>query len=142
MPVPLVFKSFVALLEVIDFQQVDIAPIAPKWRNKDRYRNKQFCLALQLGLRGDRLRQRVEADSDTTATALRTISTTFDNTLVDVRGRLDGCGSQIQDLQGGLAVCGRGLDEAALVTRCVLCPLCKTCPRYIWNLGCQSTGHS
>ncbi|MEW5298119.1 MAG: hypothetical protein WDW36_001275 [Sanguina aurantia] len=71
----------------------------------------------ELRLRGDRLRQRVEADSDTTATALRTISTTFDNTLVDVRGRLDGCGSQIQDLQGDLAVCGRGLDEAALVTR-------------------------
>ncbi|MEW5309245.1 MAG: hypothetical protein WDW38_001144 [Sanguina aurantia] len=40
----------------------------------------------ELRLRGDRLRQRVEADSDTTATALRTISTTFDNTLVDVRG--------------------------------------------------------
>lgn len=51
----------------------------------------------------DRLRQRVEADSDTTATALRTISATFDGTVADVRSRLDACTSQLGLLQRNMA---------------------------------------
>lgn len=40
----------------------------------------------QVSNRTERLRQRVEADSDTTAAALRTISATFDNTLAGGMG--------------------------------------------------------
>ncbi|KXZ50641.1 hypothetical protein GPECTOR_15g325 [Gonium pectorale] len=65
----------------------------------------------EVSSRTERLRQRVEADSDTTAAALRTISATFDNTLADVRGRLEGTATQMASLQRNLGALEQGLRE-------------------------------
>ncbi|PNH03656.1 hypothetical protein TSOC_010260 [Tetrabaena socialis] len=65
----------------------------------------------EVSSRTERLRQRVEADSDTTAAALRTISATFDNTLADVRGRLEGCSSQLATLHRNMGSCETQLRE-------------------------------
>lgn len=46
--------------------------------------------------RTERLRLRVEADSDTTAAALRTISATFDNTLAGGAGSDSGMAVMLQ----------------------------------------------
>ncbi|KAG2452969.1 hypothetical protein HYH02_002306 [Chlamydomonas schloesseri] len=67
--------------------------------------------------RTERLRQRVEADSDTTAAALRTISATFDNTLADVRGRLEGCSTQLASLHRNMGAFEQQLREVDVVYR-------------------------
>ncbi|GFR46717.1 hypothetical protein Agub_g8340 [Astrephomene gubernaculifera] len=65
----------------------------------------------EVSSRTDRLRQRVEADSDTTAAALRTISATFDNTLADVRGRLEGTSTQVATLHRNMAAFDQQLRD-------------------------------
>ncbi|GIL69541.1 hypothetical protein Vretimale_13635 [Volvox reticuliferus] len=65
----------------------------------------------EVSSRTERLRQRVEADSDTTAAALRTISATFDNTLADVRGRLENCTTQLAGLQRNVGAFDQQLRE-------------------------------
>ncbi|GLC55872.1 hypothetical protein PLESTB_001038300 [Pleodorina starrii] len=65
----------------------------------------------EVSSRTERLRQRVEADSDTTAAALRTISATFDNTLADVRGRLENCTTQVATLHRNVGNYDQSLRE-------------------------------
>ncbi|KAG2483934.1 hypothetical protein HYH03_017254 [Edaphochlamys debaryana] len=66
-------------------------------------RKADQALLEEVSNRTERLRVRVEADSDTTAAALRTISATFDNTLAEVRSRLEGCTSQVGALHRNMA---------------------------------------
>lgn len=72
----------------------------------------------ELAGRAERLRARVEADSDTTAAALRTISSTFDTTLADVRSRLEGCNGQVVALNRNMAALEQQLREQDLTHRC------------------------
>lgn len=84
--------------------------------------------------RCERLRARVEADSDTTASALRTISSTFDSTLADVRSRLEGCNGQVVALNRNMAAVEQQMREQDISHRCaLLCGHCRSVADSTWR---------